>query len=192
METMEITEYLPPDKQREISADLADVSKKANDVVVHDQESMDKANNWLTWINDRQKGIEALRLAIVKPLKDHIKKIDNFFNGLSGQFDEPKELITNKVVVYRELLARKARKKHQDEPIKTTNHDLGQVTYRKYAEFEIRDRNLVPSEFWCIDEKKLGARVRELTKDLEVGKVYKDKIKGVVIICTERPSIGRE
>lgn len=65
---------------------------------------------------------------------------------------------------------------------------VGMTTFIKTAEHRIENPDLVPDEFWIIDEKKLGARVRELTKDLEVGKVYRDKVAGVVITCTERMS----
>ena len=182
-------QYIPEDQQIEIQVDLKNVTETATSLKVVDQESMDKANNNLTWINSRVKGIEALRLAIVKPFKDHIKKIDDFFFGLSGQFDNPKKLLTDKVLEYRADLAKQARKKHQDAPEKTTHHDLGAVSYVKCSEYVIADEKKIPKEFYCIDQKKIGARVRELTKDLKVGKTYTDLIPGIKIVCTERPSI---
>lgn len=239
MQQLEIVEYLPEDKQREINVDLMNVTNTACTLTVKDQESMNKANNQLTWIGARQKGIESFRLAIVKPLKDHIKKIDNYFNGLSEAFDGPKEALTKKVVAYREKLVIAARKEQErlaaeakakedkikadleekakkakseaeaerlraqaaatvvvpkeakkEAPALTTHHDLGKTTYKKYAEYRIENQDLVPDEFWIIDESKLGKRVREFTSDLEVGKVYKDKIAGVVVTVTERASIG--
>lgn len=65
---------------------------------------------------------------------------------------------------------------------------VGMTTFVKTTEHRVENADLIPDEFWCVDEKKLGARVRELTKDLEVGRVYRDKIAGVVITCTERMS----
>lgn len=186
------TTYLSPEQEKEIQVDLRNALDTAQNLAVVDTESYDKANNVLTWINSRQKGIENFRLGIVKPFKDHLKKIDAFFNGYSAKFDAPKEEITKKIVTYREKEAKLARKKHQDLPAKTTQHDLGAVTYVKTSDWEVSNPDLVPEEFWTIDKVKLGARVREHNKSLVVGKVYKDLIPGVTIRVTERPSIRED
>src|SRR3990167_9152231 len=60
--------YIPEAQRREINTDLVNAQMNAKELVGKDQESMDKANNVLTWISARQKGIENFRLAIVKPL----------------------------------------------------------------------------------------------------------------------------
>ena len=243
MQTLEVTKeletYIPEQQRKEINTDLVNAQMNAKELVVKDQESMDKANNVLTWISNRQKGIENFRLAIVKPLKDHIKKIDNFFNGLSESFDEPKATLVQKVAVHREKLAIAARKEEErlraeakakedkikadleakakaakseaeaerlraqaaativvpkeakkEAPVQTSNHDLGRVTYKKVGEYRIENQDLLPDEFWVVDEKKVAARVREVQKNLELGKVYKDIIPGVVVTVTEAPSIG--
>lgn len=241
-ETMkEIEVYLPEAQRREVNVDLTNAQMNAKELVVRDQESMDKANNVLTWINSRQKGLESLRLAIVKPLKDHIKKIDNFFNGLSAEFDEPKEMLIKKVAAHREKLAVAARKEQErlereakekeakikadleekakkakseaeaerlrqqaaetvvlpkepkkEAPVKTTYHDLGAVTYKKDGQYRIENVDLIPDQYYILDEKAIAKKVREIQKDLELGKVYKDIIPGVVITVTETPSIGRD
>ena len=79
------------------------------------------------------------------------------------------------------------------EPPKTAyTAGIGRTTYIKDSEHRIENPDLVPDEFWIIDEKKLNARRKELTKSLEVGKVYRELIPGVVITCTERPSFAGE
>lgn len=81
----------------------------------------------------------------------------------------------------------------KEAPAKSSFQEgVGRTTFVKDAEYRIENPDLVPDEFWAIDEKKLGARVRELKKDLEVGKVYRDKITGVVITSIERPSYAGE
>lgn len=81
----------------------------------------------------------------------------------------------------------------REAPAKSSYQEgVGRTTFVKDAEYRIENPDLVPEEFWAIDEKKLGARVRELKKDLEVGKVYRDRIPGVVITSTERPSYAGE
>lgn len=191
----QVTEYMDEKQEKELSLEHANITAQVTALTVDSQESMDKANNMLTWIVDRQKKIEAFRVGIVKPIKDHLKTIDKYFNGWFDKYDEPKNAIIKKVSAYRALLEVEARKrKPADAPKvevaeKTTSHDLGRVTYRKHAEFTITDKNKVPSEFWIVDEKKVGARVRELTESLAVGKRYTDKIPGVAIEVTERPSV---
>ena len=237
----EIQQYIPEDQQKEINVDLLNAQTNARELVVKDQDSMDKANNVLTWINSRQKGIESFRLAIVKPLKDHIKKIDGFFNGLSEQFNDPKETLIKKVAAHREKLAVAARKEQErlerearekeakikadleekarkakseaeaerlrqqaastvvlpkepkkEVPAKTSHHDLGSTTYKKVGEYRIENKDLIPDEFYVIDEKAIARKVREIQTSLELGKVYKDIIPGVVVTVTEKPSIGGE
>ena len=237
-ESKELEQYIPEEKKKEIHSDLAVVCNTAKDLTVKDQESMDTANNQLTWINSRQKSLESLRLAIVKPIKDHLKKIDGYFNGLSAQFDQPKEAISQKVASYREKLAVAARKEQErldaqarekeakikaeleekakkakteaeaerlrkqaaetvviakeakrEEAVQTSRHDLGRVTYKKSGEYRIDNISLIPKEYWIVDEKKIGKKVREVQNDLELGKVYREIIPGVVIVVTETPTI---
>lgn len=178
-------EYLPAEQMKEVSIDLADAKEKAVSIKVTSEATMEEANAVCGKIRARQKGIEAFRLAIVKPFKDHIAKIDKFFKGLGANFDEPLETIEKKVLAYRE--------KRKTAPAKSSVQEgVGMTTFVKTAEHEVVDVNALPDEFWCVDEKKLGARVRELTKDLEVGKVYDALIPGVKIKCTERQSYSAE
>lgn len=210
-------EYLPAERTKELSSALTEAKQTALTLVVNDEESMNKANDVLIRISTKQKGIDAFRLAIVKPFKDHIAGIDKYFKDLAGQFDEPKEKITNKVLDFRRKKAEKARKE-QDEidrkaaaaraegntekadkiaaketktaPVaQTATTEAGRSTYVKDAEWKITNLDLVPGEFWIVDEKKLGKRVREMAKDLELGRIYTDKILGVTITGTERPSL---
>ena len=252
-------DYLPPDQVKAVQIDLQEAKEKAVSLRVVTDEDMDEANAVCGKIRARQKGIEQFRLAIVKPFKDHIAKIDKFFKDLQTQFDPPRAALEDKVLKCRERkieaerkererLEREAREKEAREKeklrikeeearkkeeearaagrqaeaerqaaeaarLKKQKEDLkveakettkaaptkssyqegvGRTTFVKEAEYRIEDMDQLPEEFWIVDDKKLGARVRELKKDLEVGKVYRDKIAGVVITCTERPSYAGE
>lgn len=195
-------EYVDEKQEKELSSEYSNITAQVTTLVVDSQESMDKANNMLTWIVDRQKKIDDFRVGIVKPIKDHLKKIDGYFNGWYDKYDQSKNEIVKKVSAYRSYLEVEARKRMPkpapgvpqiQNPVapaeRTTSHDLGQVTYKKHAEFKINNPDNVPDEFWIIDEKKVGARVRELTGSLAVGKRYTDKIAGITIEVTERPSV---
>ena len=211
-------DYLPADQMKEVSIALEEAVQKSKEIVVKDELTMNEANDALIRINQKQKSIEAFRLAIVKPFKDHIAKIDKFFKDLAAKFDEPKDGITKKVLDYRKKKAEAERKERERldkkaaeaeaagdtkkaedlrnretkaKAVEKTGHtESGRATYVKTAEFKVVDPNLVPKEFWIIDEKRIGKRVREITDTLEVGKVYTDKIPGVSITCTERPQLS--
>lgn len=202
-------EYLPAEQMKEISTSLADAKQKAVSIRVVSDESMDEANGLCGGWRAKQKNIETFRLAIVKPFKDHIAKIDKFFKDLAGGYDEPLEIASDKVLKFRQKKIEAARKEQEkidaaaaqgkkiepkkEAPAKSSFQEgVGRTTFIKTATHEVKALDLVPEEFWCIDEKKLGARVRELTKDLEVGKTYDKLIPGVLITCTERPSYAGE
>lgn len=69
-----------------------------------------------------------------------------------------------------ERLNKKAEKKGVDpiilppapkiEPPKTTHTDIGRSTTRKILRFEVINADLIPREYLCPDEKKIGAAVR--------------------------------
>ena len=65
IETKELQQYLPEEKQREITTDLTNVQQHSKDLAVKDQDTMDEANNRITWIVARQKGLEAMRVFIL-------------------------------------------------------------------------------------------------------------------------------
>lgn len=202
-------EYLPEEQMKDIALTLTEAKQKAVSIRVVNDESMEEANALCGTMRAKQKGIENFRLAIVKPFKDHIKTIDDFFKKLGAQFDEPLQVASDKVLKYREKKIEAQRKEQakidaaaaqgkviepkKEAPAKSSFQEgVGRTTFVKTAEFKIKVIAAVPQEFWCLDEKKIGARVRELTKDLEVGKTYDTLIPGVVITCTERPSYAGE
>ena len=181
----EVEQYLPQEIQKEVSTDLTQAIQASKALRVTSEATMEEANGLAGKIRARQKGIESFRLAIVAPFKQHIAKIDKFFKDLQGNFDEPLDTLEGKVTAYR--LSRK-------QQLETTSYQegVGRTTFIKRAEFEVIDEATLPDEFWCVDKVKLGARVRELTKDLKVGQVYTDKISGVKITCVERASYAGE
>lgn len=180
-------QYLPEDQLKEVTLDLAQAQQAAKTIRVTSEEGMNEANAVCGKIRARQKGIEAFRLAIVKPFKDHIATIDKFFKDLQGKFDEPLTTIEDRVTKYR--LSRK-------QPVATSTHaeGVGRTTFVRRAEYVIKDKNLIPDEFWCVDEKKIGMRAREVAanKELKVGTKVTDVIPGVEITVIETASYAGE
>ena len=238
-------EYLPAEQLKEISITLKEAKERAASLRVVDDASMDEANALAGTCRAKQKGIEAFRIAVVKPFKDHLANIDKFFKNLAAQFDEPRELIEDKVLKCRtkkaeaarneqDRLDREAKEKEdkkkaellkkadeaeaagnpakaeelrreagvfkvepkapkKEAPAKSSFQEgVGRTTFVKDAEYRIENVDAIPDEYWIVDEKKIGKRVRELASTLEVGKVYRYRIPGVVITSIERPSYAGE
>ena len=180
-------EYLPEDQMKAVSFDLVEAQQKAIELKVTSEVTMESANAVCGKIRARQKGIENFRLAIVAPFKQHIAKIDKFFKDLQGQFDEPLEKLEKKVLAYRET--------RKVAPAKTSFQEgVGRTTFIRRAEYEIVNADLVPDEFWCLDEKKIGSRAREMASDksIPIGAVSLTTIPGVKITIVERPSYAGE
>lgn len=95
-------DYLPAEQIREINMSLSEARIKAVSLRVVNDEAMEEANALCGTIKTKQKSIESFRLAIVKPLKDHIATIDKFFKNLGSNFDEPYDVAEKKVIMYRE------------------------------------------------------------------------------------------
>lgn len=202
-------EYLPADQMKEITVSLNDALETSRSMRVVNDESQDEALALAGRIRQKQKGIEAFRVAIVKPIKDHLATIDKFFKALGARFDEPLVVVEEKVDKYRQKKRDAAAKEQEkiaaaaaegktiepkkEAPAKSTYQEgVGRTTFVKDAEFTVENPDLVPDEFWIVDEKKIRSRIGEFKKELEVGKVYKDRIPGVTITSIERPSYAGE
>ena len=177
-------EYLPEEQTKEISQALAAAISQSKAIKVTSEDSMEVANGVAGAIRSRQKGIEAFRLAIVKPFKEHIAKIDKFFKDMQRDFDEPLDRIEKKVIAYRETRKTVAKTSYQD--------GVGRTTFIRTPDFEIKDKAVIPDEFWIVDESRIRARAKEVIKDMKTGEKNETAIPGVVITCTERAAYAGE
>lgn len=143
----------------------------------------------------REKKIAQQRAEAEKIEKDRQEKEAKLKAKLKAEADaaaaKGQEAEAERLRIKAEQTVVKAAEPKKTEPAKTTyTEGGGRTTFIKDADFRIANRDLVPDEFWTLDEKMIGARVRSLRSTLEVGKIYKDLIPGVIISCTERPSFS--
>ena len=181
-----INQYIPPEQLKEVSIDLALALQESKSIRVSSEKTMEEANAICGRIRARQKGIEAFRLAIVKPLKDHIAKIDKFFKDLQGKFEEPLSQIEGKVLKYRE---------GRKQPLETSSYQegVGRTTFVKDVEITIDNQDLIPESFWVLDEAMIKRAAKTLhLPGMKVGGVDTTAIPGVSIKCVERPLYVKE
>jgi len=179
-------QYLPQEQLQEVSIDLLNAVQAAKTIRVSSEVSMAEANAIAGKIRARQKGIEAFRLAIVAPFKQHIAKIDKFFKDLQGKFEEPLSQIEGKVLKYRE---------GRKQPLETSSYQegVGRTTFVKDVEITIDNQDLIPESFWVLDEAMIKRAAKTLhLPGMKVGGVDTTAIPGVSIKCVERPLYVKE
>lgn len=86
----------------EVERQVADARAQAEAIQVRNAEEADLAGAALRQINERRKAAEAERVALVKPLNDHVKEINRKFKDAAAPFDEADRIIRGKVQTYTE------------------------------------------------------------------------------------------
>lgn len=178
-------QYLPEEQTKEISRELSQVIEISKSITVTSEVKMEEANGIAGKIRARQKGLEAFRLAIVKPFKTHIASIEKFFKDKQNDFAEPLERIEKKILNYRES---------RKQPLEKSTYQsgVGMTTFVKDVEIEIKDREQIPDNFWVVDESYLKRAAKEFINMMKPGETTLNAIPGVSVKCIERPSYKGE
>ena len=91
----------------------AKVHADASALLVTTDDERDFAVAYLAEIATVKKAAEARRVALVKPLNDHVSNVNAFVNTLIGPVDEADKLLRGRVLVYQQEQARKAEAERQ-------------------------------------------------------------------------------
>ena len=155
----EAKELLPIEGQRLIENEGTSITLAVKDLKVQNKEDYEAAVSLGASNSKVLKGIESFRLALVKPIKDHIKKIDELFNKLKKPFEDNDQTIRAKLLPYQN--SRKTIDVAEaDGGMKTVRTEQGKATVSKVMKFEVVDPASVPREWLCVDESKIGKAVR--------------------------------
>lgn len=150
----EVEGYLEETQVQEITKHRTDLTTKINELKVTSKETYDDGVHLGIQNKHRMSQIESLRVAIVKPIKDHLKKIDSFFNGLKSPFESNDEILREKIKKYQMSLKK-------PEAIQNRYIDDGsRATVSYVMKFEVTDETKVPREYLCVNESKIGREVR--------------------------------
>jgi len=98
---------------QEISKGITPIEKKVNDLEVKDEASMLVATDLVSQLRTKKNEIENGRLALTKPLNDHVKFINGIFNPKYDFVDNLEKVVDGKIKEYRRELE-KARIAEED------------------------------------------------------------------------------
>lgn len=122
------------------------------------------------------KQIEAFRKAIVQPFNDQVKRINGMFKTISERFQSNDEKVRKLILSYQNGRAK-------TESIQNVETDVGRATITERWTYEIIDANLVPRDYCCPDEKRIGQLVRGgALRELPGVKIWKEK---TTAFCTK-------
>lgn len=173
-------ELLPDDGRRMIQMEGTQVALQLDGLKVTNKETYEKAVAVGIQNSKVLKGIENFEKAIVKPLKDQVKKIVEMFDKIKKPFEQNDTFIRESIKPYQD--ARKSfDKPAQEGGMKTVQAEGGRATVSKVMKYEVVDASLVPREWLCVDEVKVGRAVR--------GRVVSE-IPGIKIWETSETSFG--
>jgi len=198
-----------PEKDKEltqIETRCSRILDKARKIEVTDDKSVEDASTGLKVVRDLKKTIENKRKFFVKPLNDHVKRINEFFKSFSSPLDQADKILNKKILDYQEYKKEQVRKeqeklrkklerqensgilplrlKQKEKELqeqlssKTIQYDSGiKVTTRKRWTFEVVDIEKVPREYLIVNDKKVNQAIKKGIRDIPGLKIYqKEKI----------------
>jgi hypothetical protein len=104
-----VQEVVSSSEVKELETDLANIQGRAQSLVVKDEESYQFGAETLTWIQSGLKKCEDRRKFFVKPLQDHVSRINLFFKNFTEPLDGFKNDISRKLLTYRSEQEQKRR-----------------------------------------------------------------------------------
>jgi len=170
------------------------VSAQASLVKVTDAASEGQAGTMLVQLKQMKQQVEDKKNFVVKPLKEHVKRLEAMFKPTLEKLDVANQSIRTKVLAYREEAAAAQREEQaklmekateaqeagdnesalalatqaqEQMTLQKTNHlDEGSVQAKSVWTFEVTDFGAVPHEFFTLDEKKVNAAIRAGQRDV--------------------------
>lgn len=188
MTTQEI-EVISREQVRELETDISNLTAQVKGFQVLDEDSYSKAGELLSWIAVASKNCEEKRKFFVKPLNDHVSRINLLFKNYSEPLASLRQELEPKMLKYRQDIeeARRLEEAEQkvdnpDLPVpapveqpKTTFNSIGAVSAKKVWTWKISDINKVPREHMILDEKKINALVRAGIRDIPGIEIYQQE-----------------
>jgi phage gp36-like protein len=105
-----------PEKDQElnqIESKCSRILKKAQKIEVMDDKTVEDASTGLKVVRDLKKTIEEKRKFFVKPLNDHVKRINEFFKTFSFPLDQADRILKKKILDYQQLKRKQMEKEKE-------------------------------------------------------------------------------
>jgi len=170
-------------------------------LIVNSQETLERALDFTKEIIGLKKRAKEEKDFYVKPLKAHIKDIDNRWNPIISKIEEVEKILRkDKIEPYQisvvaeakrqeEKLRQEQIKKFEREtakaekkgvvpppppaPVKIEVPKVAGLNMKEIPAYEIEDETKIPKEYWKVDEVKIGKAVRAGIKDIPGVRIFK-------------------
>lgn len=197
----------------------AGVAALASLVAVTDGASAEKAGNMLVQVKQFTKQVEERKSYIVKPLKDHARRMEAMFKPTLDKLDEAESSLKQKILTYRaeaeqkaaaetaELMAKAAEAQESGDSDtalvlateaqniettqKTTHFEAGgSMQEKKTWDFEVVDFGSVPHEYFSLDEKKIRLSIRSGLREIPGVRIFQSS--QLAVTATSPMMVGDE
>ena len=172
----------------ELTQDVAKIAAECPLTVATDAD-LQSATSWLVAVRLRRKKIEGFFAGLIKPIQAAVKLNQAKRDEVLAPLAERESKLNVAILGYRQKqqaeaaeAQRKANEAYDREvekaiekgkdvsliappkqveaPAKTVDAGIANVTFRKVKKFEVTNPDLIPDEYWVIDETKLGKVIR--------------------------------
>lgn len=110
---MEDVQVVNSEEVKELQTDLANIKGRTQTLVVTNDETYQAGAETLTWIQSALKKCEDRRKFFVKPLQDHVSRINLFFKNFTEPLEGFKGDISSKLLTYRDEQEKKRREEEE-------------------------------------------------------------------------------
>lgn len=161
-----------------LKAQVTRLEKQANEIVITTAEENALAIDFKAKLRETGKSIKDRKEEITKPLNEALKSARALFAPIESQFENAEQIVSRKLIEYKQKVEAKrheeeakiaarvekgtmkletAEKKIESLPTieKTVQTDFGRVQFRKIKKVRITNQDLIPDEYWLVDEVKL-------------------------------------
>jgi len=169
---------------------MALLDKAAEVAVIASPEQEARAAEFRAQVKLRLKKADEARTFLVKPLNDHVKRINAEVKQATGPMEEADAIVANGMIRWRNSEQVRLAKETADQAAlaaqvavrsgdldtmqkkaiehaeaiavapKTVQTQSGKLSYRKVKRWEIEDVEKIPAAYWMIDEDKIAASIK--------------------------------
>lgn len=165
-----------------LKSEVSELEIQANELNIATAEQNAHAVEFKAKLSKTKKDIEARKKEITDPLNTAIRSARALFAPIEDAFEKAERAVATKLLDYKRKTEEEARKKEaqiaarvergtikietaerkmeQIQRVEThADTAYGRVQFRKVKQIRITDKNLVPDEYWVIDEVALRKAV---------------------------------
>lgn len=189
--------------QEQVPAEVTKIVTHVESMVVESEKDMEAAADVLKFIKTKIKAYNDERTGLVKPLNDHVKKINERFKAYTGPLEDAEVALKGKVAKFlaaerekqrkeqerldaeRRAAEAKAKKAGKEEwelpptpvasaPTTKAKGGYGAIHTREVWKYEVEDISKVPLAFHTVDDATVRAAIAEGARDIPGLRIYSE------------------